>query len=112
MSWTAKDDRFIRMRWNVMSPAEIARQLHRRTAHVCQRGRHLGLEPKQHHWTPDEDDVLREHYQTTPVRALAVRLGRTMREVERRADRLGLLVKAGGGHHRPGHEWRKCRPAR
>ena len=101
----------------------ITGTLRRRSCHDCvnaqkkrdREERGIGLPPpprppeplqvnKRRQWTKAEDDFLREHVSDTGYEELAVKLGRSVRAVYIRRDRLGLpKVRK---EHRVAEPWR------
>lgn len=94
-AWTAEEDNLIREYYHLgLSWTEIARRLHRSRPGVRLRACALGLEREgPRPWTEREDECLREHWSKWDVGELAGQLDRTVRAVETRAHKLGLLDK-------------------
>ncbi|MCL5282850.1 MAG: hypothetical protein M1376_23445 [Planctomycetes bacterium] len=93
--WTAEEDNLIREYYHLgLSWRKIAKRLNRSRPGVQRRARALGLEREGPQlWTDREDGFLREHWSKRDAGELAEQLDRTVRAVETRAQKLGLLDK-------------------
>lgn len=94
-AWTVEEDNLIREYYHLgLSWTEIAKRLNRSRPGVRIRARALGLAREgPRPWTEREDECLREHWSKRDAGELAEQLDRTVRAVETRAHKLGLLDK-------------------
>jgi hypothetical protein len=94
-AWTAEEDNLIRKYHHLdLSWTEIAKRLNRSRSGVRLRARALGLKREGlRPWTEREDECLRESWSKRNAGELAEQLDRTVRAVETRAEKLGLLDK-------------------
>jgi len=87
--WTATEIAFLRDHYLVDGATRIARDLDRTFSSVANRARRLGLLRKRR-WTRGDDLKLELLWDTTTLRGLSKKLGRTQATIYARAQKLGL----------------------
>jgi len=95
--WTQEDDSRVRDLIAAGSDLQsIARAMGRSRSSIDNRAYKLGIRFPRRPWTPEEDDVVRQHYRTISAAAIAAELGRTKRMVYMRARNLEVACPQKG----------------
>ena len=98
--WTSSEDRYLTENYGEKRAEDIASYLGRSVGAVYGRVMFLGIQKGRgwhpRRYTPTEDDYLRKHYATRPVREIAQALGRSYSSVKNRAKVLGVSAGRSG----------------
>lgn len=92
--WTP-DEVEILIKYYPLEGAQVAQRVNHTVASCRTRARLLGLHfynisPKEMHWSPDEDTIIREQYPTQGGKIKTLLPGRSKYDITNRAIRLGI----------------------
>ena len=94
--WTQEEDEQLRKLWTEKSPKEIAKTFNRSSQSISNRSHYLNLprrKPPKYRWTPEQDRLLKERYNSQPRRIDELAGALPMyprRAIKRRATVLGI----------------------